>query len=235
METLKVKTDEQINAEILAKRTESYNKVKGARVGDFIKLPYGLFTRITHVWDDKLQTGGSANNPNYLGNGSQSYSGGLDSGVKPSDIRLTPEIKKGAIWFFSNDWAVAHNDVKFEIDQRVFELIEGADISGIQEIKDFEYKTAQEKLPKVEMYNGNNQLYSRPLPLITILSNINPVALGNFETQTGLTFVGGQGNHVAQPTSFEQITKLFLTANFSTKYYNNGYNKNVLMLTINND
>lgn len=122
------------NEEILQNRTETYNNRPGARVGDFLKLPTGKFTRFTYSWDDHIQTGGMGGSY-YLGNGYLSYSGGLDPGVKKSDIVETDEKKDGLVWIFDKDEHRAHNAVHFKIEQRVFALKENADISGIWELK----------------------------------------------------------------------------------------------------
>lgn len=124
------------NEEILKERTESYNSIHGARVGDFLKLPNGEYTRFTEEWDDSLQTGGTNSSRGYyLGNGFCEYSGSLDSGVQKADILPTDEKKKGFIWFFKNNQAIAHNGAEFEIEFRVFSLREGADLSGLPQMR----------------------------------------------------------------------------------------------------
>ncbi|MCK4384696.1 MAG: hypothetical protein KAW52_00390 [candidate division Zixibacteria bacterium] len=81
------------------------------------------------------------------------------------------------------------------------------------------------------MYNGNKQRYKKGLPKIHILGWINDVALAWIEKQTGLKLKeAGLGGYVAQPTRSQQITKLFLTYNFMTKYYNNGTIENTIFL-----
>jgi hypothetical protein len=97
-------------------------------------MPNGETTRFTHDWGDSIQTGGCGSGF-YLGEGYISYSGGLDSGVKTSDLKPTDEKMKGWIWIFDKDIWGAGRGVDFEIDFRVFELIEGADLSGLPQMR----------------------------------------------------------------------------------------------------
>lgn len=225
------------NLEILKDRVSQLNACESPRVGDFIKLPYGLFTRITHVWDDKLQTGGSANHHGYyLGTGYCSYSGGLDSGVKPSDIRPTNETKEGNIWFFSENYQKAHNGVHFNIPFRVYELIEGADESGLNEIRQYHHKVEQSKLPTLTRLNGNGQPYTTTLPKVFIRTkHVNEVLLKHLRENTGIDLKQTYSGIEGQPTEHHQIGLLLVTSNFKTKYYNNGTHENMLMLDFNND
>lgn len=87
-------------------------------------------------------------------------------------------------------------------------------------------------IPTFEMYNGNNQLYSRPLPMIIIQANpFNEVARKHIEKQTGLAFEEKPWHQwEAQPTSYDQYMRLFLTYNFKTRYYNNWQYNNTLVL-----
>lgn len=88
------------------------------------------------------------------------------------------------------------------------------------------------QIPTFEMYNGNDQLYSRPLPKIIInTKSFTDAARKHVAKQTGLEFTEKPWNcWEAQPTSFEQYMKLFLTYNFKTRYYNNWNDKNTLYL-----
>lgn len=86
-------------------------------------------------------------------------------------------------------------------------------------------------LPTFEMFNGNNQLYTRELPKIIIQGTINDVALAHLERQTGLSFTKDHWGHLhAQPISFDQYMRVFLTYNFKTRYYNNNNYRNTLVL-----
>lgn len=110
---------------ILAERIASWDARKGARVGDWCRMPDGELRRFTHDWGDELQT----NTPQfglgsfYFGDGYMSYSGALDPAVPRSQLRKTAETKPGVIWFFHHDHQRAHNGVYCEVSCRVFEVV----------------------------------------------------------------------------------------------------------------
>jgi len=223
------------NEQIFNDRVEALNKITTPRVGDFLKLPYGLYTRFTHEWDDSIQTGGSEHGSYYLGDGYCSYSGGLDSGVKFKDIQPTSETKEGKVWFFDKNMSGADRGVDFKIPFRVYELKEGADLSGLPQIKAYEKKQIQDQAEKITRINGNGQPYALPLPeLIIMADNLNAVALAHIKQNTGLDFVAGwKGSncYMVQPMKSQQLAALMLTYNFETKYYNNSHYSNTLFLT----
>ena len=111
------------NLKILSDRMEEYNKIPGARVGDWIRELDGRMTRATHDWDHNLQIGGSDYGSFYLGDGYISYSGGLDPGIEKTELRDTGEVKKGKVWFFKDDFWGAGRDINFMVDFRVFEVV----------------------------------------------------------------------------------------------------------------
>ena len=84
------------------------------------------------------------------------------------------------------------------------------------------------KREEIKRINGNKQEYVTGLPKIIILGSEkwNKIALKHVEENTGLDFSTGS----AQPENSNQITTLFLTYNFKTRYYNNGSWENVLFL-----
>lgn len=83
----------------------------------------------------------------------------------------------------------------------------------------------------LSMFNGNNQEYKKPPPKIYILDGMNDTAKAWIEKQTGLILEeSGLSGYVAQPKRSQQITKLFLTYNFKSRYYNNADAKNTLFL-----
>jgi len=121
------------NAEILKKRTELWNQKPGPRVGDYLKIG-DKYTRFTHKWDDKIQTGGGVYGSYYMGGGYSSYSGGLHPGINLTDIKKTDEVKQGQVWFFDKDVAGAGRGVYFMIDCSVYVPNAGADLSGVWDI-----------------------------------------------------------------------------------------------------
>ncbi len=128
------------NEEILRTRTIAFDSRPGARVGDFLRLPrldprVPQFTRFTHDHGDSIQTGGNANSSYYLtSGGGLSYSGGLDPGVKTSDLILATGFHEGSVWFFDKDISGAGRGVYFNISCRVYDLRPGADTSGLYDL-----------------------------------------------------------------------------------------------------
>lgn len=221
------------NEQILQARIAAFNQINGARVGDYLKLPYGLITRFTHAWDDTIQAGGYAGSAYYLGNGYISYSGGLNSGAKKCDIIPTEETKQGQVWFFDGDISGAHRGVDFVMDFRVFELREGADLTGFPEIKEYEKQQIRNRAETVTMINGNGQEYTQPLPEVYINSFINDVALAGIEEETGLKFTKAMSGYITQPMTHKQLCTLIISNNFKSTYYNNCTFKNMLFLEFN--
>jgi hypothetical protein len=138
---------DQANRDILAARIAAYDAIDGARVGDYLKLwtapepcPKHAYeyTRFTHDWGDKLQTGGHQwSGGFYLSTGHISYSGGLDPGVWRADLVATNETREGSVWFFNHNEARADNGIVASMPFRVFTLRAGADDSGIEYESDY--------------------------------------------------------------------------------------------------
>ncbi len=226
-----MKTDHEINLEILSKRVALLNEVEGPRVGDYLKLPNNTYTRFTESWGHHIQTGGGSNSY-YLGNGYCSYSGSLDSGVKLTDIRLTQEVKDGEIWFFERDWHKADNAVYYSIPFRVYELIEGADTSGIPQIAKYEKEQYLKTLPTITRINGNFQVYILPVPEIAITGHITKELLSLIE-DLQLKESWERGLKKVQLTTLEQYEGIMSLKNYSTKMYNNWQYQNMLLLEYN--
>ena len=85
------------------------------------------------------------------------------------------------------------------------------------------------------MFNGNKQEYKKGLPAIIILDNMNDVARAWIEKQTGLKLEVCYCGLTAQPKRSQQITKLFLTYNFKTRYFDNSTIKNTMLLQFSSD
>lgn len=80
------------------------------------------------------------------------------------------------------------------------------------------------------LINGNGRPFNIGLPKLFMLGKINDVALAHVKENTGLDFIEKHGGYEAQPETGDQITALFLTYNFKTRYYNNCGTKNTLFL-----
>lgn len=224
----------QENNEILKERESAFNLKKGARVGDYLLLPHGEYTRFTHLWEDSIQTGGSSGGQYYFGTGYLSYSGGLDSGVKLKDIEQTEEIKKGWIWFFDRNISGAGRGVNFEIDFKVFKLKEGADLSGLPQIEYHRKKLIRDQAETITRINGNGQPYTLPLPEVHIKANNlwNSVYLEHFEKQICAKLERSAYGYTFQPLTHEQLNTVLLLNSWKTDFHNNSCHRNTLFLTI---
>lgn len=107
------------DTELMYQRTAELDSVAGYRCGDYVRFPDGHLERISHVWDDGVQT--SAQGSWYLGHGYVSFSGGLNEIVKNETLTLTDEVMPGSVWFFHHDYWTAHNGVTVTIAFRVYE------------------------------------------------------------------------------------------------------------------
>ena len=122
--TIDPRTTDPVNLAILERRIKARADLTGPRVGDWVRRPDGVETRITHVFNfaEKLvQDGGVAGVSFYLlEDGHEIYSGGLDPSFPASRLRFTGETKKGKVWFFDRDHAGAGRGVEFWIEERIF-------------------------------------------------------------------------------------------------------------------
>ncbi len=124
------------NDDILKTRIAAFNERTGPRVGDYIYIPSNddripEYTRITHDWGDKLQTGGAGSGYYLNESGYLNYSGGLDPGINTADLIPTDETRPGNVWFFDKDIHEAGRGITFNIPMRVFTVKPNADTSGI--------------------------------------------------------------------------------------------------------
>lgn len=229
----------QTNEELLKESEQAFNLRPGPRVGDYLRLPYGLFTRFTHNWGkeiNQIQTGGGSGSYHLSKNGFISYSGGLDSGVKHTDLIESIERKQGFIWIWDKGMSGADRGVDMQIYFRVFDLLPGADLSGLPQITEHETQQIKNKAEKIILINGNDQSYILPLPEIHInQDNINNIALNHIFENTGLHFVRRAWSYVCQPMESRQIVALLMSYNFKTRFFNNSTSQNELHLEFNRD
>lgn len=114
------KFDEK-DAEILAHRVALREMRRGPRVGDYLVFPDGHVERFSYDWGEDIQTsqGGSF----YLGEGSASFSGGLNEALPKAAMEDTGAFLSGRFWFFHHGHVTAHNGVDVVAPCRVFRLI----------------------------------------------------------------------------------------------------------------
>jgi len=95
---------------ILAERQIGLDTKTYPKQGDWVKLPDGTYSRITHVFPTVVQLDTGRSGRFYLGEtGYCSYSGGLSSGVHAESLVRSDERKIGKVWFFHHNRSVAHN------------------------------------------------------------------------------------------------------------------------------
>lgn len=205
------------NLIILEECMSAFNQLDGPRVGDFLLMPNGKFTRFTHKWDDHMQTGGHTQSQYYLGPGYLSYSGGLDPGIKIKEIELTEMTKNGKVWFFSEGHAGADNDVSYMVQFRVYTCKPDADLTGLFEYANDLKQQIKDQTEHISLINGNGARYEIPLPEIVILSPINEIALNHITITTGIRFSFSHGYYHGQPMKHHQILSLIAMYNWNVR------------------
>jgi len=132
---------DEFDAGILSERQTARRNLSGPQVGDFlVREADGLLARITHVWDDGVQTtkwsetgeGGSF----HLGSsGRMSYSGGLEPSIPRDHLKKVsrPIPAKGRAWFFHHGQSRAHNGVQCEFFVTTWEYKENRQPQSIDD------------------------------------------------------------------------------------------------------
>jgi hypothetical protein len=232
---MEARTQDQKNIDLLNNKVAQFNTIKGARVGDYIKIDSDFYTRITHLWDDgTAQTGGGAGSQYYISAHGLSYSGGLDSGINVKYLEPTTETKQGCVWFFDKDISGAHRGITYQIDCRVFSLKTGAPLTGFSDYNKYKKDQYLNSLPKVTSVNGNDQIYTKPLPCIVINEKLTDWHKEKIERVTGLKFESNGYNHFTmQPETHEQLNNILIAVDWSIKRYSNAMLENHLILTYN--
>lgn len=220
----------QNNLAILKDRIEQYDKIEGPRVGDYLELPFGMFTRFTHAWDDGIQIGGGSGSY-YLGNGHISYSGGLDPSIEYEFLKPTDKKKDGMVWFFHENSAGGGRGVHFYMPFRVFTLAPEYDVDKIwivQRKKKELYRNQAETITRV---SGNGQEYTLPLPELHIIGELTDEIMATVERLSGLKFNKTWHNgYWVQPLKHSEYNAVRLAYEFEETYYNNATHHNCLFL-----
>lgn len=109
------------DARIVAERCAKWEQRDGPRVGDFCQLKDGSLRRFTHDHGDVIQTTVTDQCGDfYLGSNFMRYSGALDHALPKRIFERMPFARKGSCWIFHHDQPRAHNDVKTEVNCRVY-------------------------------------------------------------------------------------------------------------------
>lgn len=118
----------------LQKARFEYNAQITPKTGDVIKISDTEIVYISMVHDTMVQTtaGGSFS---IFKAGYMSYSGGLDSGLKKEDLKITTEKQECFCWFPEGNDLRAHCAIYTKILVRVWEVKKGANLSGVRNTK----------------------------------------------------------------------------------------------------
>lgn len=111
------------NLAILANRQKGLDARDGIGVGDFVIIG-DKSLRVAHDWGDAVQlTDGRFGASFYLSdNGFVDFSGGLDPAINRTKFTPTDERRDGPVWFFSQNYAAAHNGYYTNASFRVWTL-----------------------------------------------------------------------------------------------------------------
>jgi len=217
---------------LIKDRVKNYHNRQGFKVGEFIYLPDGQKVIISHIWEDTVQTSGGGSMHLNSGGGI-SFSGGLDSGIKKTDLILTKEFDSGQIWIFHEGLSGGNRGVHYKMPFRVYKTKKGADLTGIPQVAELKRQKLIDKAEKITRINGNGQEYILPVPEIQINELGKDLKIGDCLKISGLKFVKKYWNLQTQPMKVKQVNRLLRWNNFKGTFYNNGTYKNVLILTPN--
>lgn len=108
-------TDQALLKEMDAER----NSMTTPRVGDYVLFASGQLERISHDWDDVMQTspGGSFN---LSKSGRASFSGGLNPPIPVESLQQTQAQLPGEFWFFHHGITGPHRAIYADIQCRVY-------------------------------------------------------------------------------------------------------------------
>lgn len=110
------------NVKIINERLKNRRQQPGIAVGDYLRLPDGSESRVTHHWGDEVQDGGGQGSFYMNKSGNASYSGSLDPGKPIDKIKDTGETKTALFWIFSRGHSGANRGFYFWADAKVWEL-----------------------------------------------------------------------------------------------------------------
>ena len=124
------KKDDELNAEILERRTRLREEISGPRIGDYVLFPDAAppndRQRIAHDWgndpatEEHLGVQPSPSGSFYLDDGYASGSGAMNPIFGLAHLIDTGQTRPGLFWFFSRDYAGAGRGVHVEVPCRVY-------------------------------------------------------------------------------------------------------------------
>lgn len=185
----KVKADFILLKKFEKAHIANYHNSKLPVEGDCIFLPDGQVVYFCSVLDEKGQTCESGSFCLH-NNGYVSFSaGGLDSGIALSDVYLTDEFYVLPIWFCHEGRLCAGCGIYANIRCRVWKTKEGADLSGIPQVKRLRKQKLKEQSETIIKFDALGKPYKEHLPEIIIIKEGLPE--GVIETvaeKSGLDF-----------------------------------------------
>ncbi|MET4545677.1 hypothetical protein ABIE26_002995 [Pedobacter africanus] len=200
--------------ELLVEFSKAYTKSHSLHrpsVGDSLQLPDGQTVYFCHIHDSFAQT--CENGSFHLSNsGYISYSGGLDSGISLHDVVLTSSKSVLTIWFSHRGVLRAHCAIHANIESRVWKTKEGADLSGIPQIKRRRKRLLKEQAETIVKSDGYGRPYSEHLPEVVIIKENLPENL--FQTIQQVTKLSFEDDYHyvpvywCQPMTIDQLNKL---------------------------
>lgn len=210
---------------IISERVKVRNEIKELLVGDVVLLPDGQSVIVSYIWEDTAQT--SASGSLHLGSsGRISFSGGLDSGIKKSDLILTEKTEFRTIWIFHEGYAGGSRGVYSKIPFKVYRTKKGADLSGIPQIESLKRKQFLTTCETITRIDGNGSPYTLPVPELFILTGAKDEKIN----LSGLNFKPYWSGLKYQPKTIKEINTLLQNNSFKGTFYNCGGHNNQLHL-----
>ena len=120
-------------------------------VGQWVRGYDGEMTRLTHNWNDGVQTGGGHGSFYLCSNGHLSYSGGLDPSIPYDLLELTNERAMSQCWIFHNNCSGAHRGVYYNYPFKVWRVKEVTDQKDIDRLP-YQYRTYKKNHAKLNTY-----------------------------------------------------------------------------------
>ena len=142
---------DDFNKGIVSERQKARRNLDGFLMGDYILRPDGLKARISHVWDDGVQTTkfsecGNAGSFHLNRSGDMSYSGGLEPTLKATHLKHVNNSSTPAnCWIFHHGQSGAHRGVDCEVLVQSWVILDDCeavnpDIEGRYILKEGEFK-----------------------------------------------------------------------------------------------
>jgi len=174
---------------------EQFNKAYQKRhsvnthsVGDCLPLPDGQKVYFCHIHDHEGQTC-DAGSFHLSNTGYMSYSGGLDAGISFDSILLTADKSALQVWFSHRGLLSGGCAIHANIESRVWITKQGADLSGIPQVKRLRRKLLKAQSETITKTDGNGRPYAEHLPEVVIKKqNLSKGLFHAVQQATGLPF-----------------------------------------------